>query len=308
MIELSQLANSIETKLNYEVKNYLLEIFPNTSFLYNICLNSGEYKKPEVDEENPNCVTYYINAIMKVLSSEIEGDANYESTYSASMTTSIEFLIPFPERTYIANNNKSQKFGDTVHYMLSDILQAGTSEDMLDNSGEAYLVGSRFTVPSPGSKEIRSMIGESISLEIYGTHYFIAQGVNSNNIKLYLGKPDEKGELSADQLVYASHIGIARRSITEGNITSSSPSAKNTVSGTALTITFDMPLRIGPVADNINYYLQTGNVIAAWYTLVIPHPTEDVETCTHKMIIADAGLNGELGLAASVNVRLIEAW
>ena len=290
MIEIKQLAKYIEDKLNAEVDTYHLnEFIPNSTFEFNICLNSGEYKKATT-ERTSNSVTFYINAIMKALSSDVEGIEDVAETYNATMSTSIEFLIPFPEKKRSLSDTTEEKFSDAVHHLISSELQAGLSTEMSD-----YLVGSNFSIPSPGSKEIRSMTGESLPLTVYGTHYFVAQGVNSREIELTINT----------HRVHASRIGIARRSITDGNILNGVSSSKNTLSGTALTITFAAPLRRGGYNNDIENYL-LGNVLEkVAVTLKLPN-TETQETYT--MIIADAGMNGEMGLAASIDVRLIEYY
>ena len=320
MIEISQLAQKFEELLNNKnTDDFTLDKFiPNVKFIFKICLNSGEYKKAET---SGNEVTYYINAIMKALSSDVEGLAEVAGTYNATMSTSIEFLIPFPEkkRYYTKKDEKGnevldengnkfeEKFSDAVHYWISSKLQAGVSEEMTDNDNNTYLVGSRFSIPSPGAKEIRSMTGESLPLTIYSTHYFVAQGVNSSKIKLKIGENDE---------VYASRIGIARRSITDGNIFNGVSSSKNTLSGTALTISFDAPLRTGGYNDTIGKYLLGDKPESLKVYLHLPHMGQKTNTDGTKedayeeytMIIADAGMNGEMGLAASINVRLIEYY
>ena len=322
MIEISQLAQKFEELLNNKnTDDFTLDKFiPNVKFKFNICLNSGKYKKAET---SGNGVTYYINAIMKALSSDVEGLAEVAGTYNATMSTSIEFLIPFPEKERFykdANQNECvEKFSDAVHYWISSKLQAGLSEEMTDDKGNTYLVGSRFSIPSPGSKEIRSMTGESLPLTIYSTHYFVAQGVNSSKIKLQIctGKDENDNDVYCE--VYNSRIGIARRSITDGNIFNGVSASKNTLSGTALTISFDAPLRKGNHNDIIGDYLLGDDNGIVKIKLHLPHKVhkEKDESGKEKeiddyddytMIIADAGMNGEMGLAASINVRLIEYY
>jgi len=305
MIEISQLAQTFEDILNKDIGNSnLVNFIPNVKFEFKICLNSGEYKKAET---SGNEVTYYINAIMKALSSDVEGLAEVAGTYNATMSTSIEFLIPFPEKKRSLSDTTEEKFSDAVHYWISSKLQAGVSEEMTDNDGNTYLVGSRFSIPSPGAKEIRSMTGESLPLTIYSTHYFVAQGVNSSNIKLQIcvGKDSNRKDIYCE--VYTSRIGIARRSITDGNIFDGVSASKNTLSGTALTISFDAPLRKGNHNDIIGDYLLGDNNGIVKIKLHLPHKEID-DYDDYNMIIADAGMNGEMGLAASINVRLIEYY
>lgn len=300
MIEIEQLAKYIQEKLNVAVNTYNLNKFiPNSTFEFNICLNSGEYKKATT-ERTSNSVTFYINAIMKALSSDVEGIEDIAETYNATMSTSIEFLIPFPEKKRLLDDGSAEKFSDAVHHLISSVLQAGLSTEMTDLKENSYLVGSRFSIPSPGAKEIRSMTGESLPLTIYSTHYFVAQGINSDKIELYIGT----------ERVYASRIGIARRSITDGNIFSEDSASKNTVGGTALTITFDAPKRPSAYDTAITNYLLYGDLYVMNVYLKIPCLDYDgaktIKEHNYRMVFADIGLNAETNLAASNNVRLIE--
>lgn len=366
MIQLIKIAESIETRLNSALENSgINSFFKKSKFEFNICLNSGEYKKATNNEET-NDVTYYINAIMKALSSDVEGEANNTITYNATITTSVEFLIPFANKS-----NNIEKFCDKVHQLISSVLEGGLAEELTEDN-ETFLVGSKFNVPAPGTIDIMSMVGESLPMKIYGTHYVIAQGVSSNAIELSIEHKIHHAAAVINgcytetkyERIYPSRLGIARRSITEGNIFSDSKravelhkptsyletdfSAKNTFSGSALTISFDIPLRMDksrPVCercspncyetpdgkyrcygkmfnDRIIEYIATGANEPMNVQVLYPHTFYANKkrdnndkiidfyggklTQIYKMKIADVGLNGEMGLAASLNVRLIE--
>jgi hypothetical protein len=298
----------------------------NTSFKFKIYSNEGEYKKAThnpapktIDEANQ--ITYYINGIAKLVSSELDGelpdfnDASPDSdikaltqTFSASMQTSIEFLVPFPNIIKDLTNDNGEvieeiKFSDLVCDIISDALHNGWSAEMKDGT-ETYLVGSRFSMPTPGLKDIRATADVSLPFTVFGEHFFVAQGVQSKNLVLKIG----------GKTVIASRVGFARQTIHEGNIFASSeiPLAKNTVSGTALTISFDAPLRIGGYNDSIISYVVVGGVDKLTVTVTMPvsETTAALGTITetYKMIIADAGINGELGVAASLSCRLVEVY
>lgn len=341
MITLHQLSKQCEEVLNAQA--HLLDGFTdNTSFEFVIHINEGEFKRasrslaPKTVTE-ANRVTYHINALIKALSSDFDGDyktlkddgtlgdTDLSSMISASMSTSIEFLIPFPSLTkqdVINDTGEAQtvSFYETVIFLITSTLQQGWSADMTSDSGEQFLVGSRFTVPSVNIKDIRALAGESTSYTVYGDHFFVAQGVNSSRIRLYRYNDDQ----SRYDAIFTSTIGIARRSLLEPALfpdISGAPVSKNINQGSQLTISLSMPYQLGLFGRDIAGYIARGaqppvdldDTHKSSFKLEIPKIDntliDDVPEVVYlNLIFSDVGLNGAIGTAASVMVQLAEVW
>lgn len=314
MITLYQLAEQCEKVLNAQVDK-LDGFIDNTSFKFVIHVNEGEFKKASrnttpITVTEANRVTYHINAIMKCIASNFDGDYmtldngdlnkgdDMVTMISAEMSTSIEFLIPFPSVT----NSEGETLGETIYKLISEAYQQGWSGDMTDDDGECFLVGTRFTIPTPNVKDIRALVGESLPVTVYGDHFFVSEGVNSNKIKInYLPYGDDKYA----ERIFALRTGIARRSETDPNIFSSDPSTKNMILGTSLSIAFDIIFNTGTFSKLISNYLVNGVQPGSgdMFSLIIP----GANVKNYKLIFSEAGLNAQIGTVASASVVMVEA-
>ncbi len=329
MITLYQLAEQCEKVLNAQVDK-LDGFIDNTSFKFVIHVNEGEFKKASrnttpITVTEANRVTYHINAIMKALSSDFDGDyktlkddgtlrdTDLSSMISASMSTSIEFLIPFPSLTKQVVNDKGEtqtvSFYETVMLLITSTLQQGWSAYLTDENEVKYLVGTRFTIPSANMKDIRALAGESMSFVVYGEHFFVNEGVNSNRIKLSVYNPTTKRY----EPIFTTRLGIARRSEIEGNLYADDyneqgkilPVSKNVLFGTSLTISFESLFRTSYFDTILSDYLLYGLQPAT--NCIFQISISDEEN-VYSLIFADAGLNGMLGTVASISARLVEVY
>lgn len=322
MITLYQLAEQCAQILNANANN-LDGFIENTSFDFVIHINEGEYLKASRNLEpttaaEANHVTYHINALMRSLSSNYEGDyktfsdgslngENISTMISAEMSTSIEFLVPFPSvaKAVTLENNEiiSYTLGETVYSMVVDTLQQGWSATLNDSTDQSFLVGSRFTVPSANLKEIRAIAGESLSFTVYGEHFFVAEGVNSNRIRIYY---------DGDRIP-CTRIGIARRTEMDSNLFSETvlPRSKNIPLGTSLTVSMDLIYTLGTFGNALTDFLADGTQPSGVFKIAIPKIAAGGSYVIEKeysMIFSSVGLNAQIGTVASVSVQVVEKY
>lgn len=337
MITLNQLSKQCEKVLN--AKSSLLDGFvENAHFEFTIHTNEGEYIRASRTHVVPrtvaeaNEITYHINALMKVISSTLDGDykaissegyltsTDFSDEINVALTSSIEFIIPFPSHTVSiavneggGNEVREYNFGETVYSLISQTLQQGWSENMTDAEGASFLVGSRFTLPTVNVKEIRAVAAESLPITVFGEHFFVAQGVNSSRIKLYRFNSTNNNY----EPIFATTIGIARRSMLEPALfpssSSSHPTSKNINQGSQLTISLSMPFRLGVFGEDISNYVALGvqphvEGIGFPFRLEIPKSVNENNTIYLDLIFSDVGINGAIGTAASVMVQLAEVF
>jgi hypothetical protein len=183
-----------------------------------------------------------------------------------------------------------------------DTLQQGWSATLKDSADQSFLVGSRFTVPSANLKEIRAIAGESLSFTVYGEHFFVAEGVNSNRIRIYYD----------DERIPCTRIGIARRTEMDSNLFSENvlPRSKNIPLGTSLTVSMDLLYTLGTFGNALTDYLTDGKQPASVFKIEIPKITSDGEPVEKEyyLIFSSVGLNTQIGTVASVSVQMVEKY
>lgn len=293
---ISWLTQNISDKLNEELANSedgLNSKFLNTSFEFRIVTDTAEYKDADRALNN---VKYYIHGLTTVVGSEKEGLGDDNLSVSVALRT--DFLIPLI--------NTSEEGVSTIVSECRNIVDnafaasTGGTETIGDT---VYYIAASHNVSQPGIRDVRPKVGDSITLSVTSSYYFVAQGISSDGITL---------EINGEKM-FTRRIGICRKLVSEGVIPSDASGAtKNIVSGTVLCISFDTPLRFGEFYKVVRAYSLFGQIIPMTVTLTMPKGTNETESAenvgTYTMIISDCGVNGELNLAASADYTLIEFY
>lgn len=313
MIQLSELAKLLQDTLNgvynaaadkyANIVTFGLESFrKNTTFEFLVSADEANYKKGSF---NGIIEKHYIQGILTAVTSDKAGVS--AETYNAAISTKLELAIPFCDMEFTADSGEKIRFSEAVRYLIDSVL-ASTSEQYITGEDRmVYYVGVRYSISSTSVRDIRGMIGDSLILTVYINYSIVASGISSTDITLTI----------EDEIITPTRFGMARRSIQEGNISNTDSASKNTTTGTALTITFDTPVRLNACHRAAMNYIIDGTITTLNVTVKVPinFVVNDDETKPkvmkeghYKMVFADAGLNGELNLAASASIRLIESW
>ena len=199
MIPLHELTKKIAAKLSAAS---LPSFIDNTVYDFAIFENEGEYRKPE---RNENTVTKYINAVTAVIGDEKTGINADTLTYT--VTTKIDFLIPDAAIEY-----DSESFGNAV---IRAINAAFTLPDVSTEvyDGVVYNIVGVYSVITPGTKDIRPAVGESLTASAFVEWVITTQGYSSSNVKLSI----DVGGGKFSQIFY-SRLDINRSETQESNI------------------------------------------------------------------------------------------
>jgi hypothetical protein len=297
MVTLRQLTEKLEEDLNAQISADNLDgVLERTRFRFAVSLDTADYKRADKEQ---NTVTYYINALAKVISSETEGTTI--GAYNASMQISLEFLIP---QIDILDDNGNSAILEAAREVIGNALQLSTDYP-LEADGINYSVIGQFRIAETGMRMMREQVGDSITLNVYGTYVFIAGGVPSTKIKLYLGETAE--DLNP---VYYSTLGISRTTTTEVDYASNEDDysgAKATPLNTVLTMAVTSPLRLENYDAKAIIYAVTGGVVSLWAKLELPVGTDgQTVSRTFRVIYESVGISAQPGLAASYSYKLIE--
>lgn len=299
MIDISALTERLANRLNAGIsEDNLNGLLPNTLFEFAVSLDTANYKKATRDG---NTVTYYINALVKVISSETEGAT--EGAYNASMQVGIEFLIPqLDYYDAFEDSDGNSEILLRAREVIGNALQLSTS-DTITEGDVLYEVIAQFRIASTGMRMMREEVGDSITLTVYGTYVFVANGVSSSKIQLSIGS-----SLSSLSRVYYSTLGLMRQTTSEANYAAgdTDTGAKATPQNTVLSIAVTGPLRQEAIDDAAITYLVEGTITPIYVRLVIPRGAIQEALGVYKMMLDNAGISAQQGLAASSSFKLIE--
>lgn len=264
MIQIQDIAANLEEKLNAAIPGSgLNDIFPLTGFRFRILTDIADYKKAE---RKGNRVTYYIHGILQVLSSDVAGVV--AESYNASLSTVATFLVPFVDTMA---EDGSSKLGEAVRTLLDNVLSTSSSSYVSDGK-ITYYQGIQYSIASTGARQTLEQVGDCLKFTVPMAFFFIAVGLGSNSIGLYVKAGEEF------ERVYASKNGFARKSIQDGNIPSTDTSAKFTTSGTAMTINFDAPTRLNGYDGIVARYVVNGELPEIPVRVILPYGSEEQTT------------------------------
>lgn len=289
MVELRNLADELQDKLNGSKDLEAINgLFERINFEFRVVLDVGEYKPPKrVD----NVITYYIHALMTREGSEVEGTEG--NTFTANVKASIEFLIPMLDAV---GDDGTRELLEKIMTLLEGELQTqiGSEEEY---GKETYYVSKEYSIGGIGKREVRRRVGDSVTVTVLANYFFVPAGVASDRIIITVNGDN----------VLPLRLGISRRSINEGNVSSDDAdgSAKNTPSGTALVLSFEAPLRKRAFDKALTEYALTGKFSPLAVSVTIPTVSGEPPK-SYTMIFDNVGINGETSLAASYSCVLVE--
>lgn len=306
MIELKKLAEKLQENLNLPLNDdfensafatdEVKRDFPNTEFRFRVLLDSSDYKAPERDG---NKVIYYINAIMHVESSEVEGLNDDSTSYNASINTYVEFLIPMADMT---SESGASVLIEAARAHLGVVCQSGISQDLEDEQKNSYLVGTYYTVASSGMRAVRERVGDSMTLQLSVSYIIIGYGVASSAFELYL----TDGSVPEQKVLYSS-LSLARKTVSDVYLASNNDNysgAKAVPLNTVLSIAITAPVRRSGVDELAADFLLNGRVDPFDLRLVVPNGIEVGKT--FKMVVDSVSFGAELNKAAAMSITFSE--
>jgi hypothetical protein len=251
MIKIEQLTNRLNTELNNNSNGFVFNIFTDTG-KFKKCLKKG------------NTVTEYINALSTVVSSEVVSTNN--GTLVGTMTTRTEFIVRCKDheediyRHIISENNEEPptliKYGnETFMSQIRGVLDSYVAETKFftleeTEDGKSFDVSVAFSFTSTGQREIKPIVGDSMTFIIYGYYNIIESGENSRRYELWLD--GERVPFSAmtprraptqEQDVYAD---------------TKDGSVKATISNTVFGLSLECPSFVGEFSKAIKNYILNG--------------------------------------------------
>lgn len=295
------LENILNTKLQEEAKDNELLDNERETFLFHIVLDAGDYKAFDylkrgavagtgsyVSSNPTNKFVNYINGVLTVNETNIEGVE--ETDEISTISTTLELLVPLRN---LDDEESTMELIGTIRKVVDKAL----SYNQFAQIG-SYNLGISYSMGGTGSRDLRMLIGDSISLYSYITFVFVANGVNSAEI-----------EVEIDGIKLASlRKGYSRVANQESDIASDSEtgSAGCITSNTVFTLNFDKPVQKTELDKKFANYLLTGT--SPVFDVEITEPVINGSITTKKkMIISEVTRNTDTTLNASETVTMVEA-
>lgn len=293
MVSLTQMALKLEEGLREEITAALEKwegypLFPENSsrstFDLTVTADTADFK-PSYREGN-NAV-WTIQGLLTQIGSTVEGVSG------ASRTAGVDCRLDFVVRCIPGTDDNSAK--EVVPFFRS-VLDGYFSENaqgsMEDADGNTWAFGVNYQTAQSGIREIIPGLGDTFSFTIVMNWYFAEGGINSQRIALYIG----------GERVWFTRIGINRNSSDTKAVpsTSAGVAVRNYTESNQITIGFDAPA-FSSIVGIISPYLLQGTVSDLAVVLYIDQTKQ-----AYTMHIANAALNGDTILTASVSVTLVQ--
>ncbi len=225
MITLTKLANYFEEGLNKTLNN------PEIQF--KIWADAGKFQKPF---REGNSITHYVNGNLKTSTSANDANDLVMGVNGLSLEFAIETQMPRTNGTQTAEELAKIKEGQYpyISYITSAINKFFSTAQVTflkdDDATEfsiSWLAGTAVT----GDVDIRPVIGQSILFTVYIEITFVAGGVSSRLVKVYID----------DSPVPIKAIRHGRSPMLERDVYAAKLISKNVATSTAFSIDVEFP-------------------------------------------------------------------
>ncbi len=272
-------------------ENYVNPILQNTGIPFSVFTDTGDFEKAVRDG---NTVTEYVNGIFSVTSSSIENQGTDKEIVSIS--TELKFIVRVND-----DPNADGSFENVTQFRekLSAAFGAVPPRfSIIGKDGKTYAVVAGYTLPAPGTREQRSMLGDSFT---YSCQIYFAYLKNSLNV----------GDISVTidgQSVPFLAIGITRRPSVMAALFSNSTNgeSKAYAENAALTIDLTIPAFVADSVDICTDYIFGISDANATHNVVVTFGSgAGAKTLQRTMIFGESSTGGQGLETAMYTVSLI---
>ncbi len=301
MINIIDVTNYLENKLNTAIANDTSAVLDNGREIYRvkIWLDAGEYKSFDYIKQGKkygdkdwlspiptNNIVHYINGILSVTESNVEGADTSILTFS----TTLELLIPLRN---LDEETTQMELVASIRNIIDNALSINEF-----NAFEGFNLGINYSLAGTGQRKLNNLVGDCVSLYVYIVFSLVENGVNSTEIIITIDGVN----------VDSQRKGYSRVATQEADVSNKSQdgSAGVVTSNTVFTLNFDKPVQKTAIDDIFRRYLLNGsNEI---YTVTIKEPAVNgyIET-TKQMVISEVTRNTDTTLNASETITMVEA-
>lgn len=285
MIQLTKIAQYFENGLN--------ELYANPEIRFHIWASSGE-KDPPV--RSGNSVLHFITGNLRVSSSS--NDANILAMGMNGLT--LDFSVPLKRPRTNANqsgkelqrvDNGQYPFFHEISEVIDEYFQIAQCFSLKDDDQKEYSMSCQAGVNIPGPSELSSVLGNSATVSVFITLYFIQGGTISRDITFSFD-----GERVPFQVSRIGRSNESMRDVYAGNLVSKSLS-----SSSAFSIDVDFPSNSDAASKQAVEFLLKGAPNTAHFVGVKwDNVSEDLFLMTFENVLGNAQGVSVAGLSVAL--------
>ena len=156
-------------------KEYIDEVLANSGLPFSVFTDTGDFEKALRQGNN---VTEYINGLLTVSGSSVEYAGEQEIV---GISTELKFLVRVDD-----DQNADGSFNNIVQFreMLSQAFSSVKPKFNVTEGEKTYTVVAAYNLPETGTREQRSMLGDSISYSCTVYFAYLSNAINATDVKI----------------------------------------------------------------------------------------------------------------------------
>lgn len=226
-------------------KNYIDKALANTGLPIRLYTDTGDYEEAT---RSYNEVTEYINGLLTVADSSVEYPGTTKEI--VSVTTQLKFLVRVnDEHEATGQFPNIEQFRELLSKSFSEesaVFLVNETDDE-GNVTKTYSVIAGYVLPASGTREQRSMVGDSFTFTMTVYFAYLSNAVNASSVKISIDGQD----------VPFLAFQMSRRPSIAANLYSGSPNGESTAyaENTAFVIDLTLPGFVNAVDGIIRDYI-----------------------------------------------------
>ena len=306
MLELSELAFWLENKINTALETYIannedtLLKSDRVEYKFKIDTDIGEHKGFDYIDFQGNISIERTNRIYRYIQAQLtQNDSSVDSTSFIDVTrnTTLEILVPLNDIETIDNKN------DVVEE-IRNLLDSTFSLNGFGATSDGDKFSYEFGLAATGARNLRTLVGDSVTLLAFINFYYVESGLNSNEVLITIDGQELK------PIRFGMSRGATQQTNTFSNDTRAV--AMNTPTSSLFSINFDVVARKGRYLYTTMYsHLLKGKsvVINTEEKANVAHVVEisiGGVTTTKLMSYETVSISGQNPLIASLSATMVE--
>lgn len=258
-------------------KEYIDKVLAATNLPFAVFTDTGDFQKAI---RQGNQVTEYINGLLTVSGSSTEYAGEQKII---SISTELRFIVRIDDdHNADGSFNNIKNFRELLSAAFQSVEPQFTAKDKDDKQ---YRVVVGYTLPATGTREQRSLIGDSLTYSCSVYFAYLANSINASDVKLTID----------GEQVYFLAIGLTRRPSLVANLFTGSTNGESAVyaESAGFVVDLTLPAFITVMGGTIADYILGIEEANTPHTVVLDYGGNGEKTVTKTMIFGESSGTGQ---------------